>query len=931
MLSPAGAGEDPVPAEAPAVAAARTALEQGEHRRALMLLQDRLQQAPTDSAARRLLVRVRLDLGQGAEAEQDLRRLRIQPDSQREQAAVPQSPGLAAADLADLGRALLLQGQSLRLIGAIDPGAAKGDDKRLRAELSALVGEAHLNLGERDAARLRLHEARALDPANPRALLGLARLAFMDTPAARAAELVAQALAADPASAPGYELQGELAYLGGDRRAAEQAYTRSIEHAANPWMTHFRRAMVRIDLNDLEGAAADIDAARAGDPDFPGLDLAAGALALRRGDPGAAAPLLETFLKSAPTDPQGRYLASLALAQTGRQAQALRTLEPLLESARSGEPAVALLRAAILLDQGQAAQAEQVLLPISGAAGPPEVDEALHRALTAQGRQADAMAVLQRLAERAPERPDYALALAAGLAGAGDRAGARAPLQRLLTAVPDNLDAALALARLDLADGATAGALTQAHALAQARPQDARVQELLGSALAAAGDGAGARAALERAVALDPRATGAALALARLELEAKDPKAARVPLEALLRADAQNTAAVLLLAALDAQEQHPEAAALRLREGLAAAPQNLQWRLALAQLLASRNDTAGALAVLAAVPAQQAGEAALLQARGALELAAGQNAQALGTFEQLAATVPDAAGPRYLIILARTAEKAPKDPVKLAEDLADALGRDPAHPLAGPAVSAVFAAQPSDEARALLAVRLVAIVPAQPALAFERGRLALARGDQPAALEALRAAVQGAPEEPRYRRVLVLALAAAGETEPALEAGRDWLSAHPDDPQVRAALAQLELGQGRTAPAIEHYRAILARTPKDPIALNNLAMLLLPTDPKAALTLAEQAHDARPEQAEIADTLGAVLLALHEPARALTVLERAAAADTANPSLTYHLAAALAATGARERARTLLEGLSGQAFPERDAARVLLGQLAAGR
>ncbi|AUB83333.1 Uma2 family endonuclease [Candidatus Thiodictyon syntrophicum] len=49
--------------------------------------------------------------------------------------------------------------------------------------------------------------------------------------------------------------------------------------------------------------------------------------------------------------------------------------------------------------------------------------------------------------------------------------------------------------------------------------------------------------------------------------------------------------------------------------------------------------------------------------------------------------------------------------------------------------------------------------------------------------------------------------------------------------------------------------------------------------------------------------------------------------DTANPSLTYHLAA----TGARERARTLLEGLSAQKFPERDAARVLLGQLAAGR
>ena len=920
LLTPtAGTAADSPPAEAPAVAAARTALEQGDHRRALILLLDRLQQDPADGAARHLLVRVRLDLGQGVEAEEELARLQAGRDAPKGGATALRARDLAAPDLADLGRALLLQGQFLRLLGAVDPGVAKGEDNaRLRAELSAQVGEAHLGLGEPDAARVRLREARTLDPANVRALLGLARLAFREKDPAGAADLVTQALAADPGSAQGLELQGELAYLRGGRRAAEAAYSGSIAHAANPWMTHFKRAMVRLDLNDLDGAEVDLAAARTGDPDFAGLDLAQGALALRRGDPGAAIQLLERFLKSAPGDPQAAYLTSLALARTGRHTEALRYLEP-LSTARPDDPAVAVLKAGILLEQGQAAAAEAVLAPVSGATGPVEADRVLARALAAQGRQAEALVVLRRLVERAPDQPDDALALAAGLADAGDRTGARAQLQRLLQAVPGNLAARLALVRLALADGATDAALTQARALAQDEPGSARVQELLGVALAASGDGVGARTALVRAQGLDPKSQLAALALARLALQDKDPKAARIPLEALLRADAQNTAAQVQLAALEVLDQDQDAAAERLRKGLAAAPLNLDLRLALSQLLVARKDIDGALAVLAEAPPEQAGGAAVLRARGLLELAAERPAPALKTFEQLAATDPDGAGPRYLMILARTAKGAPKAPAEIADALTEALTRDPAHPLAGAALSAAFAVQPGDEARTLLALRLAKVAPGQPALAFEQGRLALARGDQAAALTDL-----------RYRRALIQTLAAAGEHAAALESGGDWLATHPDDLQTRAVLAQLELNEGRSAAAADHYRAILAREPKNPLAQNNLAMLLLDTDPKAALALAEQAHATRPEEPEIADTLGAVLLALQQPARALAVLEPAARLPRpANPSLVYHLAAALAATGAPERARGLLTDLAEQEFPERAAARALLAELQA--
>ena len=537
LLTPAGAVETSPPPEAPAVTAARAALERREHPRALDLLQARLRQEPGDHEARRLLVRAYLDLGQGRAAEEALAPLRG--------GGAGAAPVLAPADLAALGQALLLQGQFLRLIGSIDPGAAKGKDTRPRAELSALVGEAHLNLGELKAARVRLAEARTLDPANTRALYGLARLALSDKDRAGAAALVEQALAVTPTDPKGLELKGDLAFLAGERATAEEAFGQAITHRTNPGTLYYKRAMVRIELKAFPGAAADLREARAQVHDFLGLDLAEGMLALHRGDPQAAVPHLETFLKSAPSNPQGIYLASLALAQTGRHAEALRHLRPLLE-AKETTAEVAMLQAEILLAQGRAREAEEALLPFTATAHPPALDQLIYRALAAQGRQAEAGEVLGQLAQQTPEQPAVALTLARDLAGGGDRAGARAQLERLLAAAPGNLEAGLTLAQLDLLEGAGTAALTRAQALAQAQPRDARVQTLLANALDATGDLPGARAAAERALASDPRAAGAALTLARLALQAGDLKAARAPLETLLRANATDSVALVL-------------------------------------------------------------------------------------------------------------------------------------------------------------------------------------------------------------------------------------------------------------------------------------------------------------------------------------------------------------------------------------------------
>jgi len=462
LLIPAGAADARPTEEAPAVTAARAALERREHPRALDLLQERLRQEPGDQGARRLLVRTYLDLGQGRAAEEALEPLRGPG------AAAVAAPVLAPADLADLGQALLLQGQFLRLIGSIDPGAAKGKDPRPRAELSALVGEAHLNLGELKAARVRLAEARTLDPANTRALYGLARLALADKDRAGAAALVEQALAVTPTDPKGLELKGDLAFLAGERATAEEAFGQAITHRPNPGTLYYKRAMVRIDLNAFPGAAADLREARAQVPDFLGLDLAEGMLALRRGDPQAAVPHLEAFLTSAPATRRGSISRAWPWPRPGA------TRRPCVSCAPCWKPRRRPPRSPYSRPRSCSRRAGRGRRRRLLAAAPGNLEAGLTLAQLdlLEGAGAAALTRVLALAQAQPRDARVQTLLANALAATGDLPGARAAAERALASDPRAAGAALTLARLALQAGDLKAARAPLETLLRANATD---------------------------------------------------------------------------------------------------------------------------------------------------------------------------------------------------------------------------------------------------------------------------------------------------------------------------------------------------------------------------------------------------------------------------------------------------------------------------
>ncbi|HYN78926.1 MAG TPA: tetratricopeptide repeat protein, partial [Lamprocystis sp. (in: g-proteobacteria)] len=679
--------------EEQAVPAARTAMEHGQLREAMVLLEDWLHRSPDDTVARRLLIRLYLDLGQGAGAEREIGRVR---------AANP--PELSAVERADLrvqlGAAWLLQRAFDRVL--TDVVAEEIDDPALKSELTAQRGEARLGLGSLDAAEPLLREAQGLDPANARATFGLARLAYAKGDTEVALAQLQQAINAEPGSYQGWEMMGELRYLQGDLDGAERAFTFAVSRSPIPWVLHFKRAMVRIDRNDLDGAAEDIEAAGEAGGKFPGLDLAGGALALRQGDAAGAATQLARYLQAVPGDRQGIFLASLAAARQGHYAQA----EDLLKQFRSlspTDPAGVELQADILLARGQAVEAERVIRPVSGLDGTARAAELLFDALLAQGRREEALVVVEDLSRRFPREPRFALALVDGQFAAGNKPAARAEIARLLREVPDSQRVQLAVARIQLRRGDSVSALAQARALIANHAQVPAVQQLWGDALVATGDAAGARAAYARALELRPGFKPAVAALAKLQSQGPELNAPGVAGVPVLPEDRRKTVAVVPFDPADAEGDYAKLSVESLGQRLATDPKDVRTRVALARRLIKDKDQPAALAVLMAAPAGQTPRPALLRLRGELQLATGSPDQAVLSFEQLFAAYPKNPAPSYLLAMARAAKG---DRPRMVPDLERALQMAPGHPLAGSAVDAVLAAEPDDPARIALAARL---------------------------------------------------------------------------------------------------------------------------------------------------------------------------------------------------------------------------------
>lgn len=763
--------------------------------------------------------------------------------------------------------------------------------------------------GDRAAVEAAVDAALAIDPDNVEALNRKAALQFERGDLAAAAATFGRIIARSPGDPLPLFRRGEVLMRSGDFDAARRDVAAGLRLAPNAPVGLLLDAMLKVQARDFQGADQSLQripaqtlvnlpdgllvlatvkralnqAAQAEDaaqrhvarrPEDPrGAKLLA-TIEMERGAPDAAAGTLARLVQRGRADAEAYDMLGRAHAAMRRRTESREAFERAAELAPEDAGILTRLAVARLAVGEAASAAEAARAALARAPDQRGAREVLASAALALGDLDTARAELERLG---PEARDGELA---GIVDATirlirfDLAGAKERFEAVLRAQPDSVRARLGLARIAAIENDAARTERLLAEVLERDPENAEALRRIANAAGSGGPhGASALAILERVYAANPTSSAVALALASAHLRLRQPERAVAVLDSPAWRDrARTTQHLIVLAEARAQAGQMAEAEAAARAALAQDPRSTIARRQLATLLARRNDTGAAEAVLQQGIRQQPNDPLLLQ--GLVEL------------------VRDARG-----LDAALAQ---------ADSLARAQETRPAS-LALRGNLLMAANRPEEAAAAYEAGYRVA---PSSALAQAQAGAWQAAGRPERAMEALRAWLEREPEDVATHALLSQIEILQGETAAAEERLRKVVAARPDDGISANNLAWLM--QARADTETEAGRAKLAD----------------------ALRLAERAYFLTPTP-ETADTLGWILFRQGRAAEALPLLRQAAAGaaqrQQADPGIFVRFAHGLAATGAREEALRVLEPIvaADLRFPERAEAEALLARLRA--
>lgn len=880
---------------------------------AVIELRNAVRESPDDGSLRQLLGQVYLEQGDGAAAEKELRRA--------SRLGVP-LPRLVRP----LAEAMFQQHAWQRLIDDAQP--VTGMSAREVADVRALRGEALFALKRNAAARASLDAALRTDPDALRALLGSARLALVEQRYDAARGWLDKAVAQDPSpelASDAWSQFGDLEVATGHLPAAAAAYTKAIETGQGHLGIVLRRGLVRIELQDYDGATADLNRVAGRAPDHTLVHYGFGLMAYRQGRYAEAADSFARALQRAPESADANYYLGAARLALGDTDAAIDVLARFLDEHPESDTTARLLGTAYLR-RGDADAAAAVVQPVLAR----HPDDAatlalLGRIALEQGDAAHSRELLARATELAPDSAMGRYAYGMSLLAAGDQARGLEELKKAVELEPGERGLEFGLSVSLLQAGRHAEAIEVARRLQQSLPDRAEPWVLEGIAHAAQQDDASARSAFRKAVQIEPGYPRAATALAALDLRAGDLDGARAWYRQILEHHPDHAPTLMHLARLEAQQGQGPAYAEALRAAIAADPHAPQPYVLLARWQLRGREPLLAVATLVAVRAEFPDYPPLLATLGEAQAASGDTAGAIGTLRRLVELQPDSAAARYALVAAHAAAG---DAEGMRRTLPAALALDGRLPQAQALLERLTGlAAGATEAEDWLAELLRARPDDETLLDFA--------GQRSYRLHGVQTAVTYYAQLRRRQPAVALWLlreaelrSGSGDAAGALALLDDWLRAHPDDVQARFATGLIHLDADRRNEARQAFEAVLERVPGQVAALNNLAWLLRRDDPARALACAERALQLRADP-RIMDTLGEVLIEQQQYTRAAEVLRRAVERAPQATAIRYHLALALARGGHADEARTLLQALlgAGQPFGERDAAQTLLAHL----
>lgn len=888
----AGCGKETSPTEY--LKLAQQAYDNGKPGEAILSLKQVLQQEPSNANARKLLAQLYIDDGNGTAAAVELDKAVAGGLSEQE---------LVLQRLASL----MLQGKYKEAIALTEQYRDDQQPASVRADIRAIRGTAQMNLGERQDADRSFAEAIKIDSGNGIALTGMSQRALADGRFDDALKLARKATEQAPHFAPGWSLLGDLLRVSKDAKGAEAAYTEAIAKRTLNANDLLSRAIVRLELEDVNGAGADIKTLRHRGFKNPHALFGEGLLALRENKANEAAQKFQEVLAKFPDYARAACYAGMSLATIGQQNQAVANLESCLKRYPQAASVRRMLAAAYSMT-GQSSKVEPVLRPLVERTPPDRAaTEVLAGMKLAANDPKAAAHLLQQIIADETKDPRSLYNLGLALAAAGDLAAASNAFAEAATLSPDELASDLAEANAMLQTGHVAQAQDKLEAILTDRPDEPRALNLLGIAKAQIGDLNAARELFEKTLAQKADDTEASLNLANTLTRQGQVKEALHHVERVLAHNPAHAQALGMAVALDVQAGELERARQRIASAEQARPDDPDIVLVKARFLQSQGERAQAETLLRDALAKRGDHPELLRELGQSLLASNKPAEASEVLTRLTAR-PERQPMDYLL-LAQAEEG--RDQIPAARIAIDrALELSPIYPAARLAAIRLDLREGKTAAarKRLDALKSTAPDEPIPELLTVEGQLLLLEKRPDKALVFFRRAFEARPSGEGAVQ-LARILAGTGKATEAVGVLETWVEQHPSDHGARFVLADSYAKLGQQSRAVSLYESMLKDAPEDILTLNNLAWVLRTDDPERALKLATEAKSIAPESPAVLDTFGVLLLDRGDIEEAIVALRKANALLPGNPGLRLHLATALERKGSNEEARRLLASI----------------------
>jgi putative PEP-CTERM system TPR-repeat lipoprotein len=344
--------------------------------------------------------------------------------------------------------------------------------------------------------------------------------------------------------------------------------------------------------------------------------------------------------------------------------------------------------------------------------------------------------------------------------------------------------------------------------------------------------------------------------------------------------------------------------------------------LLIARLSAAR-DTKAALSAAQAALAVLPDNKDILDAVGRTQVNAGDDQQAISTFNRILSLDPKSAV-TYLR-LANLHERR-KDPEAAMLNLKRAIDADPEARVVQQRIIAHAVATKDSKFALEVAKDLQRKRPGQADGFLLEGDVHAAAKNWGEALSAYRQGQGKKDDQGRVPIGIYGALMNSGKNVEADAFAGAWQKAHPGDADFLNHVGGLDVLRKNYAAAEVRFKAALAIDPKNVLALNNLAWLLAERGDKSAVALAERALAMAPGEAPVLDTLAKTLAVAGNVERAIAAERDAVAKMPERPSYRLNLAKLYLQAGDKAKAKVelgVLRELGAKFSDSQEVARLL--------